>query len=146
MKLDKIDRRILAHLEHDGRMSMSELAQLVSMSAPSVTERVRRLESQGVIRAFTIELDLSALGFVMEAVVRIKPRPGNLHIVEKMIVDEQRFTACDKVTGDDCFIALLALKSIAELDSLLDPFHDRAETITSIIKSSPIRNRIPGLD
>jgi Lrp/AsnC family transcriptional regulator, leucine-responsive regulatory protein len=139
--LDNIDRQIIRHLTADGRMALSELAHIIGMSAPSVADRVRRLEARHVIKRFTLELDQAALGFTLEAIVRIKPRPGSLHVVEQMIVAEERFTACDKVTGDDCFIARLALKSVAELDKLLDPFHEKAETSTAIVKSSPILNR-----
>ncbi|MCC3305185.1 Lrp/AsnC family transcriptional regulator [Sneathiella sp. HT1-7] len=141
--IDGTDRLILKNLQSDGRLSMSDLAKAVGMSAPSVKDRVRRLEDRGVIRKFTIDIDMKALGYELEAIVRIKPRPGSLHLVERMILDEARFTNCDKVTGDDCFIVRLALKSVQELDSLLDPFHEKAETNTSIVKSSPIRNRTP---
>jgi Lrp/AsnC family leucine-responsive transcriptional regulator len=141
--IDDTDRQILLQLQAEGRMSMSDLAKRIGMSAPSVKDRVRRLEDRGIIRRFTVDMDMAALGFNLEAIVRIKPRPGSLHIVEKMILEEKRFTACDKVTGDDCFITRLALKSIQELDPLLDPFHEKAETNTAIIKSSPIINRTP---
>jgi Lrp/AsnC family transcriptional regulator, leucine-responsive regulatory protein len=141
--LDNIDRQIIRTLMADGRMALSELAQVIGMSAPSVADRVRRLENRKIIKRFTLELDYQALGFGFEAIVRIKPRPGSLHVVEQMIVAEERFTACDKVTGDDCFIARLALKSVSELDTILDPFHEKAETNTSIVKSSPIVNRQP---
>ena len=143
--LDDTDRQILLHLQANGRVSMSDLAKSVGMSAPSVKDRVRRLEDRRIIRKFTVELDMAALGFSLEAIVRIKPRPGSLHVVEKMIMEEARFTACDKVTGDDCFIARLALKSIQELDRLLDPFHEKAETNTALVKSSPISNRSPAV-
>lgn len=143
IELDNTDRHILMNLLAEGRLSISELAKMVGMSAPSVKDRVRRLEDRGIIRKFTVDIDMEALGYNLEAIVRIKPRPGSLHLVEKMIMDEARFTSCDKVTGDDCFITRLALKSIQELDRLLDPFHEKAETNTSIIKSSPIRNRAP---
>jgi Lrp/AsnC family transcriptional regulator, leucine-responsive regulatory protein len=141
--LDPMDLSILKTLQADGRISISELGQIVGMSAPSVKDRIRRMEDRGFIRKFTIDLDMQALGYRLEAIVRIKPRPGNLHLVEKMIVEEPRFTACDKVTGDDCFVTRLALKSVQELDELLDPFHEKAETNTAIIKSSPVRNRTP---
>lgn len=141
--LDEKDRQLLRALESDGRITAAELAKRIGMSAPAVTDRIRRLESHGVIRRFTAEIDLTALGYTLEAVVRIKPRPGNLHIVEQMIIDEERFTDCDKVTGDDCFIARLVIKDIGELDDLLGPFHERAETNTAIVKSAPIRARVP---
>ncbi|MBL4756710.1 MAG: Lrp/AsnC family transcriptional regulator [Rhizobiales bacterium] len=140
---DDTDRTLITQLQRNSRISMSRLADAVGMSAPSVTERVRRLEAEGVITAFTIEFDLPAIGYPLEAIVRIKPRPGALHLVEDMIVNQIRFTACDKVTGDDCFIARLSLRSIDELDELLDPFHEKAETNTAIVKSSPVRGRMP---
>lgn len=141
--LDQIDYNILTQLEMNGRIAYSELAVKIGMSGPSVTERVRRMEGLGIIRKFTVDIDLTALGYELEAVVRIKPRPGNLHIVEKMINEEMRFTSCDTVTGEDCFVCKLAFKSIGELDPILEPFHDKAETNTAIVKSSPVRNRVP---
>jgi Lrp/AsnC family leucine-responsive transcriptional regulator len=139
--LDGVDQRILNIFTTDGRISLSELAQKVSMSAPSVTERVRRLESKGILLGFTVDVDLSKLGYNLEAIVRIKPRPGKLKQVEAMIEDQPRFVSCDRVTGDDCYIAKLVLRTIDELDSLLEPFHDSAETNTSIVKSSLVKRR-----
>ncbi len=139
--LDGIDQQILNILSADGRISLSELAARVSMSAPSVTERVRRLQSRGILQHFTIDIDLSALGYVLEAIARIKPRPGKLKQVESMIEGQSRFISCDRVTGDDCYVAKLVLRSIDELDELLEPFHNYAETNTSIVKSSLIKKR-----
>jgi len=122
-QIDGIDKQILATLQADGRMSMSQLAEVIGMSAPSVTERVRRLESGQILQNFTINIDPSRLGYSLEAIVRIKPRSGQLKQVEKMIEKQSRFVWCDRVTGDDCYIAKLMLKSINELDQLLESFH-----------------------
>ena len=143
--LDATDLALLKHLKANGRLALSELAQLVAMSAPSVADRIRRLEARGILSRFSIDIELPALGFELEAIVRIKPLPGQLHRVEAMIIEQDRFTACDKVTGEDCFVARLSLRSISELDDLLESFHDRAETNTAIIKSSPVKGRIPGI-
>ena len=144
--IDKIDIQILQELEVNARASIAEIGKSVGLSGPATGERVRRLQDAGIIRSFTVLIDQTALGYTLEAIVRIKPRPGFLHIVEKMIVDEPRFTNCDKVTGEDCFIARLALMSVSELDDLLLPMHERAETHTSIVKSSLLRNRPPDLN
>ncbi len=137
--------QIVRAVLQDGRISITELADRVSMSAPAVTERLRRLEQRGVIQRYQAVVNPEKLGYQLEAIVRLKPRPGALKKVEDMIVQQPRFTQCDKVTGDDCFIARLALRSIAELDTLLDPFHDLAESNTAIVKSSPVRMRLPVL-
>lgn len=143
MKLDDTDRLLIKLLCSDSRMPVSELSRRVGLSGPSTSERIRKLQDSGVISRFTVDLDLEALGYPLQAIVRIKPRPGNMHIVEDMIMNEPGFLDCDKVTGDDCFVTRLALKSIADLDPVLLPFHERAETNTAIIKSSPLRSRIP---
>ena len=143
MNIDETDRLIVRLLCENARMPVSELARKVGLSGPSTSERIRRLENNGIISRFTAELDLEALGYPLQAIVRIKPRPGNMHIVEDMILNEPGFLDCDKVTGEDCFVTRLALRSIADLDPVLLPFHDRAETNTAIIKSSPFRARIP---
>lgn len=143
--IDDIDRRIISALEHDGRASLAEIGKAVGLSGPAVGERVRRLQSDGVIEGFTVRIDPMALGYTLEAIVRIKPRSKQLHAVEEMIRDEPRFTSCDRVTGDDCFIARLALVNVAELDRILLPLHERAETHTSIVKSSLLRDRMPDL-
>lgn len=141
--LDVVDLKILHALDAAGRMSYSELAKQLGMSSPSITDRIRRMEASGVIRNFTVDIDLGALGYPLAAIVRIKPRPGNLHIVKNMIVQEARFTNCDAVTGDDCFVCRLVFASMSDLDLILEPFHDRAETNTAIIKSSPVLSRLP---
>jgi Lrp/AsnC family leucine-responsive transcriptional regulator len=143
--LDETDREIVEILLRDSRTSLKELAQAVGLSSPSVSERLRRLEERGVIRAFTVEVDPKALGFPIQAIVRIKPLPGKLHVVQKLIEETPQFGECDKVTGDDCFVARLYVRSIEELDGLLDRIADKAETSTAIVKSQPIPRRAPPL-
>jgi Lrp/AsnC family leucine-responsive transcriptional regulator len=143
--LDDLDRKLLDILVKDSRTSLKELAQQVGLSSPSVSERLRRLEERGVIRAFTVEIDPEALGYPLQAIVRIRPLPGKLHIVQQLIEEIPEFGECDKVTGDDCFVARLYVRSMSELDKLLDRIADKAETSTAIIKAQPIRRRPPPL-
>jgi Lrp/AsnC family transcriptional regulator, leucine-responsive regulatory protein len=96
-----------------------------------------------VIRAFTVELDPAAMGYSLQAIVRIRPMPGKLHLVQELITQIPEFVECDKVTGDDCYIARLFVRSIEALDQVLDRIADKAETSTAIVKSQPIRRRLP---
>jgi Lrp/AsnC family leucine-responsive transcriptional regulator len=145
VKIDPIDQRILAILLGDSRISLKELASSVGLSSPSVSERLRRLEERGVVRAFTVDIDPRALGYQLQAIVRIRPLPGKLHIVQKLIEDIPEFCECDKVTGEDCYIARLFVRSIEQLDQILDRIADKAETNTAIVKSQPIQRRLPPL-
>ncbi|MBN3847764.1 Lrp/AsnC family transcriptional regulator [Paraburkholderia sp. Ac-20342] len=144
--LDATDRLLLAALAQDARQPVSELARQVGLSAPSTAERVRRLEAQGVIGRFTVQIDPRALGYTLQAIVRVKPLPGQLHLVEDVIRRIPEFVECDKVTGDDCFICRLYLHSIEQLDEILSKVTERAETSTAIVKSTPVARRLPPLD
>lgn len=141
--LDELDRRIVEILVGDARISLKELAQRVNLSSPSASERLRRLEERGVIRAFTVDVDPRALGYTLQAIVRIRPLPGKLHMVRQLIEEIPEFSECDKVTGDDCFIGRLHLRSIEQLDEILDKIADKAETSSAIVKSQPVRRRLP---
>lgn len=145
MSIDDLDRRILALLQQDARMPVKALAEHVGLSSPAASERLRRLEERGVIRAFTVDAEPRTLGYPMQAIVRIRPLPGKLQQVQKLIESIPEFGECDKVTGDDCFIGRLYLRSIEHLDHILERITDMAETSSSIVKSQPVRRRLPPL-
>jgi len=141
--LDEVDQALITLLTDNARLSTAELARSVGLSAPSVAERLRRLEEDGVIKAFTVELDPKALGYTLTAIVRIKPLPGQLHAVERLLIESPEVVECDKVTGEDCFVARYLLRSIEELDPILERIAQRAQTSTSIVKTSPVKRRQP---
>ncbi|KAA0700023.1 Lrp/AsnC family transcriptional regulator [Neorhizobium sp. P12A] len=145
LDLDAVDQRLLEALARNARMSLKELAQEVGLSSPSAADRLRRLEERGIIGGFTIDLDLAAIGYPLQAIVRIRPLPGMLHMVERLIQETPQFIECDKVTGDDCFIGRLVVRSMSELDGILDRIVERAETSTSMVKSTPVKRRLPPL-
>ncbi|MFT2210546.1 Lrp/AsnC family transcriptional regulator [Rhizobium giardinii] len=143
--LDDLDRRLLDILSVNARISLKELAQEAGLSSPSTADRLRRLEDRGVITGFTVGVNPAALGYALQAVVRVRPMPGMLHIVEKLIQETPEFVECDKVTGDDCFIAKLLVRDMEQLDAILDKVAERAQTNTSIVKSTPVKRRLPPL-
>ncbi|MEF0940056.1 Lrp/AsnC family transcriptional regulator [Rhizobium sp. BR 362] len=144
-ELDAIDQRMLEALARNARISLKELAEAAGLSSPSAAERLRRLEERGVIAAFTVNIALETVGYPLQAIVRIRPLPGQLHVVERIIQETPEFIECDKVTGDDCFIGRLVVRSMGELDGILDKIAERAETNTSMIKATPVKRRLPPL-
>jgi Lrp/AsnC family leucine-responsive transcriptional regulator len=143
--IDDVDQLILEALAGDARMSLKELAQAAGLSSPSAAERLRRLEERGVIKAFTIDIDPAAVGYPLQAIVRVRPLPGQLHVVQRIIEETPEFVECDKVTGDDCFVARLVVRSMVQLDAILDKVAEKAETSTSMVKASPVKRRLPPL-
>ncbi|MGQ3071300.1 MAG: Lrp/AsnC family transcriptional regulator [Ferrovibrionaceae bacterium] len=143
--IDATDARLLAALHENGRAAVAELARLVGMSGPSVAERLRRLQDIGVISRFAVDVDTRALGYQIRAMVRIRPLPGKLHLVERLIRDTPQFIECDKITGDDPFLARLVVHSIEEMDDVLEGLSEHAVTSTAVIKGSSVPRRLPPL-
>lgn len=141
--IDALDAAILQALSEDGRMAMKDLARRVGLSAPSVAERVRRLEDVGIIEGYGTRLNAQAIGLPLAAFIRIRPMPGELKRVGALLADRPEVIECDRVTGDDCFVARVALASVAELEALIDDLLPFASTNTSIIQSSPVKRRAP---
>lgn len=141
--IDEIDRQILACLVEDARMSLKVLSGRVGLSSPSTAERLKRLEEKGVIEGYAARVNLAALGYTLQSLVRVRPLPGLLQKVDKYIQAMPECIESDKVTGEDCFVIRLVVHSIEQLDTLLDGLAEYAQCNTSIVKSSPVKRRLP---
>ncbi|WP_156256595.1 Lrp/AsnC family transcriptional regulator [Sandarakinorhabdus oryzae] len=141
--LDGPNRTILGALMADARTSLRTLADKVGLSAPAVRERIRQMEEAGVIQGYAADVSWAALGYGLQAIVRIEPLPGKLREVERTLQDMPQIVQCDGVTGDDCFIARVVLRDVADLDVVLDPLHVLARTSTAVIKKATIPLRAP---
>ena len=141
--LDAADRQILAALADNARISLANLGRLLGMSAQSAADRLRRLEDLGVIAGFTATLDPGALGLTVGAYIRIRPAMGELPRVAGLLADIPEIVECDRITGDDCFIAKVFVARIEDLERVIDRLIPYAQTNTSIIQSSPVGRRAP---
>jgi len=132
---------LLHLLRADPRISVSELARRIGMSAPAVRERVLRLEEARIIRGYTVELDPVALGYPLCAFVRVRPAPGRLPQVAELARRLPQVSECHRVTGDDCFVLKVHLRGLEQLDELIDQFLALGQTTTSLVQSTPVPSR-----
>jgi Lrp/AsnC family transcriptional regulator, leucine-responsive regulatory protein len=139
--LDNVNVRLLHNLVAEPRMSTSELARRVGMSAPAVKERVQRLEAAGVIASYRLDLAPAGLGYPVTAFVRIRPIPGGVPKIAEVASELPAVTECYRITGEDCFIAKVHAESIEQLEGLLDRFLAYGTTTTSIVVSVPVAPR-----
>jgi len=135
---DRRNVELLRLLRDDPRLSTSELARRVGLSAPAVRERILRLEESGIIRGYRLELDPAALGYPVAAFVRVRPAPGQLPRLVELARSMADVVECHRVTGEDCFVLKVHLRSIDELDKVLDQLLVYGQTTTSIIQSTPV--------
>jgi Lrp/AsnC family transcriptional regulator, leucine-responsive regulatory protein len=141
--LDAADRQILGALADNARLSLADLGRLLAMSPQSAADRLRRLEDLGVITGFTVKLDPQALGLTVGAYIRIRPAMGELPRVTNLLAEIPEIVECDRITGDDCFIAKVFVARIEDLERVIDRLIPYAQTNTSIIQSSPVGRRAP---
>ena len=139
--LDAVNVRLLRELQENPRLSMSALARRVNMSAPAVTERVKRLEDAGVIAGYRMEIDPNALGLPLTVYVRIRPAPGQLPKVAELAERTPEVVECHRITGEDCFLLKVHVPRVDDLEEILDRFLAFGQTTTSIVQSSPVRLR-----
>jgi Lrp/AsnC family transcriptional regulator, leucine-responsive regulatory protein len=145
--LDARNVQILALLGGNPRMSVSEMARSVGMSAPATRERIQRMEEAGVIRGYRLEIDSAALGYPIAAFIRVRPMPGKLLKIAELAVSLPQVMECHRITGEDCFILKVGLDSLDNLDVILDQFLAYGQTTTSIVQSTPVPARhlpLPG--
>jgi Lrp/AsnC family leucine-responsive transcriptional regulator len=141
--VDETDVRILDALIDNARVSLAELARLVGLSPPSVSERVKRLEEAGVIDGYTVTINPKALGYALALWLRIRPIPGQLDKVAELLRNMPEVVECDRITGEDCFLARAYVSSVDDMEALVDEIIPYAMTNTSIIQSSPVPKRLP---
>ncbi len=140
-RLDSINQRLLAELQRDPRIPMTELGRRIGMSAPAVTERVRRLEETGVIQGYRLDVNPSALGLPIMVYIRVRPDPGQLPKIAELARCIPEVVECHRITGDDCFILKAHIPAMNQLDQLLDRLLIYGATTTSIVQSSPVPPR-----
>ena len=131
IELDAYDTRILAELQSDALLSMTELGRRVHLSQPAVTERVRKLEAAGVITGYRATVNLAALGYGIRALIRVG-RAEYARVV-KLIGQTPEVVNAWNVTGEDSWILEIAVIDVAHLDAVVTRFCILTETSTAII-------------
>jgi Lrp/AsnC family transcriptional regulator, leucine-responsive regulatory protein len=140
-EIDGTNRRIIGELQEDARLSLAELGRRVGLSAPAVTERLQRLEADGVIRGYCADVDPRALGLSLTVVIRVRPAPGQLANVADLARETEEVVECHRVTGDDCYFMKAHVRDVTHLEEVIDRFVVLGQTTTSIVQSSPVPRR-----
>ena len=140
---DSYDARILAELQADARLSMTELGRRVHLSQPAVTERVRKLEVAGVITGYRATVNLKALGYGIRAVIRIGR--ADYPRVVKVVDETPEVINAFNVTGEDSWVLEIAVVDVDHLDAVVSRFCELTETSTSIILRVTREHRPVGL-
>lgn len=140
--LDAIDAAILRELCADARIPRAELSRRVGLSAPSVADRVRRLEDTGIITGYGARIDPARLGYGLTILIRARPLPGEMANMIEAIRETPQIVTCDRVSGEDCFVARAHVRDVAEMETVIDRIVPFGATNSSIVQSSPVEERL----
>lgn len=137
--MDNIDEKILALLVENARMPVKEIGEIISLTAPAVSQRIHRLEKQGVIAGYTLRLGKEKDEHSVSALISMMSlppakKPGFL----QMVAAERKVERCYNVTGTHSYIIVVCCQDMEELERLLGRLQKWGQTSTQIILSTPV--------
>lgn len=144
MELDSIDRRILACLQRNGRISNVDLAREVGLSASPCLRRVRDLEQSGVIDRYVAVLDQRAAGLALSIFVQVtleRQVETALETFERLVAARPEVMECYLMTGDSDYLLRIVVEDVAAYEEFLKSHLTRIPGVASI-KSSFALNRV----
>lgn len=147
--MDDIDRELLRVLQKDARTSYADLARRVGLSAPSVHERIRKLEREGTLRGTHADVDPRAVGLAVSALVGLQQREGvEADDIVSALREVEAVEDCWFVAGDEAFVVKVRVADLEALDrtlSLLRNVPGVTRTRTTVVLSTRFegRHRVP---
>ncbi|MED3576032.1 MULTISPECIES: Lrp/AsnC family transcriptional regulator [Cytobacillus] len=135
MKIDVIDKRILDELHNNSRLSMSELGRRVNLSSPSVTERVRQMESFGIIKKYTLEIDYEKLGLPIQCIIEATVKNGDYKSFKNYIEKLPNVEFCFRIAGSACYMLKMQFETFAKAEKFIDEVNPIVHTVTHFVFS-----------
>ena len=135
MKIDNIDKKIIVELSKNSRLSMSELGRRINLSSPSVTERVRQMESFGIIKKYTLEIDYEKLGLPIQCIIEATVKNGEYKRFKNYIESLPNVDFCYRIAGNACYILKMQFENFPKAEEFIDTVNPYASTVTHFIFS-----------
>ncbi len=120
--LDQIDQRILTALQEDGRRSNVEVADLAALSPSPCLRRIKRLQTEGVIRGYRAVLDRDAVGLALTVFVEIrvdKHSRDNARVLHEALLAMPEVVSCHLVSGAADFLVEIVVPDLKTYETLL---------------------------
>lgn len=132
MELDSVDRHILSILQEDCTLQLAKIGERVGLSAPSVAERIKKLEENGTIRGYTAVLDARKLGKDITAFIGVFiEHPKSIKNFEREIDRMEDVQECHHVTGEHTVL----LKAKVDNTSALEGLIGRVRSIEGVMRT-----------
>lgn len=140
--IDTIDWKIIKEMQINARITFAELGRRVGLTTPAVIERVRKLEDAKIITGYRAVVDPSKIGFPVTAFIRMSISGIDYSHIIEVAEKSSEVLECHRGTGGDSFILKVAVSDVEHLQNLIDKLTPYGITTTSIVLSSPVKNRV----
>lgn len=138
--LDEVDRQILHILQEDCTTPRNRVAELVGLSAPTILERIRKLEESGIVRGYHAMLDARSLGLDVTAFIGVSlQHPAQIDVFEDAIIALTAVQECHHVTGDFTLMLKVRTTNTATLEELISCIRSVSgvlRTVTMVVLST----------
>ena len=134
--MDVLDKQILGLLTQNARMSVKEIAAQVALTPPAVSQRIRRLEQEGIIEGYAAVISLPKIGRSIRALISLSVPPAAREEFLQLVGAQPAVLQCHHVTGDYSYILSVATHDMESLERLINRFQKIGQTSTQIILSS----------
>ena len=139
--MNSVDRQILNIIQREGRVSVKKIAEQCFISSPSASIRLQKLESRGLIKSYSADVDYHLLGYAIKSYVHIDVNAKNkfkfYHYIEKI----RNVLECDCITGDYSMRLKVLFKTMAELDQFVNDLQQFGDTHTNVVFSTAVGPR-----
>ena len=142
--METVDRRIVALLAADGRMSFADLGREVGLSTSAVHQRVKRLEERGVITGYRAEIDFEKVGLPLTALIALSPfDPAAPDDIPERLAHLPAIDSCWSVAGRENYVIQVRLAKPSDLEQLLADIRSAANcaSSTTVVLSTPWEGR-----
>lgn len=139
---DEIDRKILNELQLNARISYAELGRRVGLTTPAVIERVRKLEDARIITGYRAEIDPAKAGLPITAFIRMSITGVDYSHIIEVAEGSSEVLECHRGAGGDSFIMKVAVATVEHLQEVIDRLTPYGITTTTIVLSSPVKQRL----
>lgn len=138
-EFDAYDRKILALLQENARMSLSEIGRRIHLTSPAVGERVKRLEEAHVIEGYAARVNLRAIGYSFEAFIHVIV--DSHEALDAWARQRREVLAVHATTGAHCALLRVACKTPEHLQEVIASLGEFGKTTTSIVLSTQHEDR-----
>ncbi|KZZ84079.1 Lrp/AsnC family transcriptional regulator [Bacillus sp. SJS] len=135
MKIDDIDRKLLNELNKNSRISMRELGRNIGMSSPAVSERIKQMESYGMIRGYTLDIDYGKAGYPISCIIEAVIKNGEYSRFRRHIESLTNVEFCHRIAGNACFMLKVHFETLQKTEEFIDGISSLAQTVTHIVFS-----------